>query len=209
MKRISKAKSKIVKSLSFCKICAIITLMLLISINSNAQQDERKGFILGLGIGPGVLNYKLKVDRGNYSIHYNRVKKLPVMSNFKIGYAPNENLAIYWTAKVSWFRSEKIQEEPRDIMVSGVAGIGVTYYLKEEAPSVYFNGGVGYSTFSALSLEDDLSNNHMGFGFSAGAGYEFAKHWSGEVNIAIGSPGKEEFTYQVTALAITFNYLLY
>lgn len=171
-----------------------------------AQNGMRKGFILGIGVGPGFIKYRGEYENfGLISIGEEK-SRLTVMSDFKIGYAPNDNLAIYWMSKVSWFNRETSFD--KELTISGVAGLGASYYLNSEFPSLYFNGGVGYSTWGTLDFPQGNST-YLGLGFVIGAGYEFAKHFSVEGNISWGRPNEDFFSYNVYAFRITLNYLLY
>jgi hypothetical protein len=128
------------------------------------------------------------------------------MSDFKIGYAPTDNLAIYWMSKVAWF-NEEINFDDKTLHINDVGGLGASYFFNKSAPSPYFNGGIGYPTFTPLYGEDMI--NYSGLGISAGAGYEFASHWSAEANFTYGKPSYEEAYINIAALRLTVNYLLY
>ena len=74
----------------------------------------------------------------------------------------------------------------------GVGGVGLTYFLTEDAPSLFV----------------DL----------AGAGYEFKKNWTAEVDYSFGSPSDDESLFgekfleaEVTGatLGVTINHIWY
>ena len=73
-------------------ILLIFTVLFLGSINSvQAFDGERKGFIIGLGVGTGFTSIS---DWEEY--------KFGFQTDFKIGFAPSNSLTIYYNSKVSW-----------------------------------------------------------------------------------------------------------
>src|SRR5680860_351446 len=100
MKALSEKSKQKGKAMGLVKPATIlIFFLLIISSFSNAQQYEpqnieRKGFFLGVGLGPGIISYKGGYKNNNSS--FERQNKITFMSDFKIGYAPTDNLAIYW-----------------------------------------------------------------------------------------------------------------
>jgi len=206
MKTTAKTHCK-VTSLSLLKTAFLVLICLCTSAFSYAQKNERKGFFLGIGIGPGVVAYKTSFTGFDFLSEKN--SKVTFMSDFKIGYAPTDQLAIYWTSKVAWFNSDFLSEE-NNLAINGFGGVGASYFLETIAPAFYFNGGIGYATWSVLNTENaDASINTFGLGLSAGVGYEFASHWSAEANLTFGKPKDGDFTVNTTAVRFTINYLLY
>ncbi len=116
-------------------------------------------------------------------------------TDFKIGYAPTNTLAIYYDNKVSWFGITNAIGEDVTI-ASGLTALGVTYFFKPDAPSSFVSGGVGVSSW-ALPLEDNPPDPWSGFGLFVGGGYEFAKHWSTEINLIWGNPSDEESGFKL------------
>ena len=204
---ISRAREK---ALQLIQPAILMVIILLSGFNiSNAQQYEnqyfeRKGFFLGLGLGPGLISYKRGYENNNSS--FDRQNKITFMSDFKIGYAPTDHLAIYWMSKVAWFNLDRNFED-KNLYINGLGGIGASYFVNKSAPSPYFNGGIGFSTFMPLIENDGV--NFTGLGISAGAGYEFVSHWSAEINFTYGKPSYEGSYINIAALRLTVNYLLY
>jgi len=161
-----------------------------------ALDGKRKGFIIGIGAGGGLASYKSKVElsSGN-DFEGDRMNKFGIMTDFKLGYAPSNQVAIFWTSKVAWF-SQKIEGDPRFgiedqsfIIANGMGGLGFAYYLQPDGPSLYLTGGLGFSSW-ATPFEEG-SEASYGLGLSLGAGLEFSKHWSIEGNLVLGSPDEE------------------
>lgn len=49
---------------------------------------KRKGFIIGIGIGPGLTSFSQSLKFGGSRVTSDRLNKMSFMSDFKIGYAP-------------------------------------------------------------------------------------------------------------------------
>ncbi len=142
---------------------ALFVSALILASQLSAFDGQRKGFILGGGIGGGSLSLGMDVYHVNTGVF---------ATNFIIGYAPSASLEIYYTNNISWF------SDGGENNYLGVTGAGVTKYLKREGKGLYICGGIG------LSVRTLYSNT--GFGALAGIGYDVAKHWriQGEVMFA-------------------------
>jgi hypothetical protein len=124
---------------------------------------ERKGFILGIGAG-GAL-HRLP-ERGVTGDTLDR-SAFAFGTDFKIGYAPTDQLLIYYSAKAGFTQAA-------DYDAVGVSGFGVTYMTRPTAPSFFVSGIAGEGGRATLDLRDWRD----GRGFAVGAGYEFKRHWS-------------------------------
>jgi hypothetical protein len=132
-------------SLFLLKSTFLLMLCLLSTSFSYAQKNERKGFFLGIGIGPGLVSYDAISFNGS-RFGTEKENKFTFMSDFKIGYAPTHQLALYWTSKVAWFKTSSAFSEDENLTINGLGGLGVSHFLKDVAPSPYFNVGVGYAS---------------------------------------------------------------
>lgn len=143
------------------KTCAVVLLSLLVlSSQAMAFNGQRKGFILGGGLGAGWLNYQ------EPGFEFNRFSGA---GNFKIGYAPSNTLEIYFTDNVHVFNYGGVS------FGIGVGGIGVTKYLNPKGNGFFVFGGVGMGLFMVL---ESGGGSNSGLGLIGGVGYDFAKHWS-------------------------------
>ncbi|MHB9031217.1 MAG: hypothetical protein ACYC9O_20815, partial [Candidatus Latescibacterota bacterium] len=157
--------------------------------SSRAWDGERRGFILGFGLGSGLTSYVQTVETGGVSLEGDRENVVPIASNFLIGYAPTNQWQIFYTNKASWFGFENVLDE--DITIAhGVGGIGVARYFAEYSPSFFLSGSVGLSTWDA-PFEEDFET-WTGFGVSLGWGYEFASHFQVENSFSWGRPEEDE-----------------
>lgn len=148
------------------RTCAVLLLSLLVlSSQVMAFNGQRKGFILGGGLGAGWLNYQ------EPGLEFNKVGGA---GNFKIGYAPSNSLEIYFTDNVHVFNYGGAS------FAVGVGGVGVTKYLKPEGTGFFVFGGAGMGMFMVL---ESGGGSNTGFGVIGGIGYDFAKHWNIQADV--------------------------
>lgn len=179
-----------------------ISLVLIICAASDisAMDGERKGFILGFGIGPAITSFTQTVAYQGQEVTSDRENKFGLGTDFRIGYAPSNHLMIYYTNKVTWLSMENVLNEDVTI-VNGVGLLGVSYYFEPESPSLYLTGTLGTSTWGDY---EELGDAWSGFGIGAGVGYEIARYWSVEGNIIYGNPGDSEMGVDVNTDALGF-----
>jgi len=165
--------------------------MLLITYSNLYSFDgERKGFILGGGIGAGFLSNSEIENRAVF------------VTNFKIGYAPSNTLEIYYLSNVSWWGVDDIT------FTSGLSAIAATFYLDNTTETGWFvTGGLGLSAFSA-PFEPDLESS-SGFGLIAGGGYEFSSHWNVELDLKYSSISNGGPDLNIFEVLITINVLAF
>lgn len=188
-----------------------IVILMLMAITALAFDGQRKGFILGGGLGFGMTSYTQSLKQGGISITSDRENKGAFNTDFRIGYAPSEQVAIYYVSKVAWFSITNAYDDKVTI-ASGAGGLGCTYYLKTITPTWFLTGGIALASWS-LPFEDNAPDPWQGLGLYGGAGYEFARHLSLELDLVYGKPDTQE--HGVTASAntlsvmFTFNALAY
>jgi len=85
-------------------VCALIG----VATDALAWDGQRQGFVLGFGLGPGLSTFTQTIEYMGMSETSDRENKLALNTDFKIGYAPNNLLQIYWMSKVSWFGLENV-----------------------------------------------------------------------------------------------------
>lgn len=184
-----------------------LTLSLIFGITKEglAFDGNRKGFIIGIGVGPGYTTFSQTFKSSSSTNTSDRQKMRTFMSDFRIGYAPSNLLQIYWMSKVSWFKL-KISPDDDVILANGFGGVGATYSFNSTGPSPFVTGGVGFSTW-AFPFEQG-TETMIGFGAIAGVGYEFARHWSVEFDLMLGQPSTRESGAELTTNALSFKLTL-
>ncbi|OGC87987.1 MAG: hypothetical protein A2142_02080 [candidate division Zixibacteria bacterium RBG_16_48_11] len=113
------------------------------------------------------------------------------MTDLKIGYAPTEQVEIYYSSKVSWF---SVGDGDAVIFAYGFGSAAISYYFQPQSPTFYVSGGLGVATLSD-PFEDDPETS-SGFGLFAGGGYEFARHYAVEFDLMYGLPKDQGITFK-------------
>jgi hypothetical protein len=182
-----------------------LVIVMLTGISAQAFNGQRKGFILGGGLGFGMTSYTQTLKQGSISITSERENKGAFNTNFQIGYAPSDQVAIYYVSKVAWFSMTNAYDDEVTI-ASGAGGLGLSYYQKPVAPSLIFTGGIAVSSW-ALPFEDDAPDPWQGFGIYGGIGYEFARHVSAELDLVYGKPDTKEdgVTASANVISVMFT----
>jgi len=169
---------------------------LILPAGSWASDSQRKGFILGGGLGAGGMT-----DTSSYSGEGWTWHSFATAVNIKAGYAPTKSLELYLIGSGFVIGGQSWE-------FIGVAGVGLTKYLSRNGTGLYFSGGLGISFFN---WEHPIRDPSMGFLFSAG--YNLSKHLSLQCDIihARLSMHTEMFRNWEDAwgFGVTLNYLVF
>ena len=208
----------------FSMPCAFV-LSLVVSIAFGTTQEaqaQRKGFILGFGIGPGQTYINQSQNGLGLDRTYAKMKTA-LATDFKIGYAPSERLALHWFSNTTWFRagdvsffdrgSGRVEKKQSVIALSGVGGLGVTYFGGPMPSAHYVKAGVGVSTWAYPFLDREGEGATYGLGLLLGFGREFAKHWTMDVDSFWGRSTDDvagiDIANNTFSLKVTMGFLLY
>ena len=172
-------------------ISAIAASLLTIS-SAQAFDDQREGFLVGLGAGLSLVNSEVAT--------YDETS-LGFATSFKIGYGFSNQFLLYYVNNVSFFG----QDYSNDTFTTGGSSIGASYYFDENSP-YYALGSIGLGSFGNFSS----GNGEIGSTFSIGAGYEYSPHILLEgvfehVNV-------DDYSYNgasTNSLRFTINYMWY
>lgn len=137
-------------------IPAITALML--TTNVQAFDDNKEGFILGLGIGASSI--KTDIVGGDS-------RDSALATSLKLGYGLNEQLTVYLGAIGDAYKYDGKGKSVN----TALTGIGIDYYFDANKP-YYVTGMIGASTITDLQKSKDQT----GYGFLVGAGYEITDH---------------------------------
>ena len=151
-------------------------ILMLAVADSASAQVERKGFIIGFGLGAARVT--TSVSEGSITVSLNETA---VSTDFKIGYAPNDQLLIYWSSDVA-FRSPPSELDSDGIFFSGLGGIGATYFLDPGENSFLLTASIGRAVDGEIGT-DGSSGSTSGTGLAIGGGYEFTGHWLVDVDL--------------------------
>ena len=188
-----------------CLLVAVCLLPVLVE-TAEAWDGYRRGFFLGFGAGPGFTSYT-DTEGG---IKSSRQSQTTICTDLRLGMGLNDVLLLSWTNRVSWIKPMDETGE-RETVGHGVTVIGMSAFMKRRAPSPYVTLGVGYSLWGTPF--EKAARVRYGFGFSAGAGYEFTSHMSLEGNFLWGRPKGEvsgaDLETNVLTAEVTLNLLFY
>jgi hypothetical protein len=157
---------------------------------------QRKGFILGLGIGFGGMSLNANSFLGS-----GEVTRSAFITDFRIGYAPSNTFEIYYVSKVFWWG------ESGWTLIHGLSSIGFSTYLnKETETGLFLTTGVGVSTVDAPF---ENVNPSYGLGLFGGLGYEFVRHWTFEVDLLYSYISDVGVDLRLFGLGLTISGLIY
>jgi hypothetical protein len=185
------------------RFAMVFTLTTLMAVGAAAFDGQRRGFILGGGLGFGMTSFTQTIEGGGISITSDRENEGAFMTDFRIGWGANEQTEIYYASKVSWFGITNVNDDDVTI-ANGIGGIGFTHSLKYDVPTWFVTGGIGLATWS-LPLEDNAPDAWNGFGLFAGMGYEFSKHYCFEFDLIYGNPGDSDGGVKVSSSALSLK----
>ena len=150
----------------------------------------REGWFGGIGIGGHATSF----DLDNYT------SKQGIASSLKLGYNFTEQWAVHYTRNAAWYSAFK------DNYVSGIMGIGATYYFLPKQETWYTSVVVGVGDHLNLDKETSVT----GTALMGTVGYEFAAHWQAEASLMYTDiEDKNDVTLKTTSLQFTINYSWY
>jgi hypothetical protein len=137
-------------------VLATIVVTIFIAANAVAFDGNRKGFILGGGIGPAYwwnLGYARSHATGG------------VETELRIGVGITEHFLLYYSGKSYWSSGKWLMQP----------SMASNFYCISPLPDLYLTAGIGMSQKFAL---EEGSSPDNGAGFFAGFGYELIKHFA-------------------------------
>nr|MBN2277733.1 hypothetical protein [candidate division Zixibacteria bacterium] len=172
-------------------ICLIL-MVLMLGAGANAFDGNRKGFVLGGGLGFGPV---AKVTHDDYEV----LNKSGLAMDFLIGYAWDEqNMIVFLRDGVIY--NEKSIWDTDITLAQGFSGVGYFHYFGPVGKSFYIVGGLGFQDWT--SLESNVDSNDVGAGLLIGCGYEFVRHVQVHGSLSFGKSSDPLFDYNHTQLQI-------
>ena len=163
---------------------------LLLMTNANAFDDNKEGFILGLGVGASSV--KTTYTGGSS-------RDTGFSTSIKLGYGINEQLIAYIDAAGDLYK----YNDKGDRVNTAMTGIGLDYYINQNSP-FYVTGMVGFASVNKLKKAKDQT----GYGFLVGAGYEITDHITLQADyMKINTDDK--LNADTDAIRFTVNYTWY
>jgi hypothetical protein len=181
-------------------LTASFLLIGLVATTADAFDGNRKGFVLGGGLGGGSAGIKQELTGFGVSLESDRETQGAFVSDFRIGGGFNEHWMLYYDNQVWWISTEDALGS-NETFTFGIGLVGVSYYFTADAPSWYLLGTVGVASWGTT---DEFASS-AGFGLSGGVGFEFASHWSVEGVVGWGKPEETDGGVELTTDAIVFS----
>lgn len=173
----------------------IIMLIVLMASSAFAFDGQRKGFVLGGGLGMSPA-FKWEADvlvfdplSGFYIANIDE-SNAGVGLNLVIGYAWDENNMVVYEGNVAGSNSDFFNQT----ITQGFNGATWYHYFGNEMSKQFFSTvGLGLYQFDG----ENFDYNDPGFGLLLGGGYEFSRHWQVGLYISSGktSSGGTDFTH--------------
>jgi hypothetical protein len=167
-----------------------------------AFDGHRKGFVIGIGVGPGLTSYtqELKAELTSFSETIADESKTAVVTDFKLGGGVSDQFLLYYENRVSWFGTK--DAAGTDFLVAHAIGLlGASLYLRPASPSPYVLMSVGTSAW--VTIVESQTNSAVGPGMSAGVGYEFKRGWAAEATVNWGRPKDTTGGMDLTTTAVS------
>ena len=150
-------------------------------------QAQRSGFIIGGGLGPGLVSYSSDPDRES---------EIGVAFDFHIG-GVIDSVELYYVVKGTYLN---IYEADADIL-SAVQGLGFSYPLNSKFS---INGGIGFGMWNR-----GTDTNADGVGFFAGGRYLLSESgsWGLGFDFTYGEPFGSDVDFNALGAQLTINVL--
>lgn len=177
-------------------LSAVLISVLVLGASIFAFDDNRKGFMVGVGGGYQSLSIGSFSDAG-------------IATSFKIGGGITEKFSLYYVNNVSFYSdsvygisgSSLVLLDDSTLAGAGVSGIGATYYFSDAPRSPYILGALG---LSAIRYFEYSGLDEVGTGFMIGGGYAW-NHVHVELTY-LSATGFDNFA-DTSSVQFTVNYL--
>jgi len=189
-------------------ICFLVLIVLANVQVAYAFDDNRQGFLIGLGVGYHNIDIDFKYNGSNIASQ----SENGIATSFKIGGGFTNQFLLYYVRNSSWYNAPYYDGfTTSDITYTiGLTGIGATYYLSPTSPSVYFLGAIGAGDISAPF--ESGAKPDTGSAFMIGGGYEASKHIQYELTLLttnIDSQDDSQLKLETSSIQATINYMWY
>lgn len=194
-------------------LCLVVSLAAMAGFAkpSLAFNGQRRGFVLGLGLGPAFRYMSSAYSTSESPVYFDSSISLvrasrrssgygpALATDFRIGLGFTNRILIYYDNRVSWSGTGN------GLAGDGLSSAAIAYYFKDAHPSVYLTGGVGSAGWARLYYDGRSSRGYTGLGFFGGAGYEMSKRFNLEGSISYAVPSYEYGSTRVTSTIVGFR----
>lgn len=168
------------------------------SVDAWGFDGQRKGFVLGGGVGWGITSFTV---HGGWHTESGPFNYWSFVGGFKIGHAPSNQIEMVYSNKVSFFSaSDPVLMESA---LHGLHTATVNYYFRPDGPGFFIGGGLGVASLALITEVDE--EIWTGLAFHVGGGFGFSKHSAVAADLAYGLPRDRESgeDYRIVSLSIT------
>ena len=178
-------------------LLGIVLLSILMTASASGFDGNRKGFVLGGGLGFSPLAKYSFVDPIFNTGLTIEEEKTGVALQFVIGYGWDEQNLIVYEGNVVGYCSDYINKS----MAQGFNGASWFHYYGLPGKSIYTTVGLGFYVFDV----EDFDANDPGIGVLLGVGYEFSKHWQFGCNLGFGKTSDHGVDFEHTHISVMFS----
>ncbi|RAP30746.1 hypothetical protein DID78_02235 [Candidatus Marinamargulisbacteria bacterium SCGC AG-343-D04] len=186
-----------------------------VNIQGKVFDKNRKGFIVGLGVGGHSTKLITRFDRvttsfidGKFSMVTDGTKSntesiFGVFSSVKIGYGFTNQFLVYYLRDAAWYSINNTKQ------ASGIMGIGTSYYFKPDSQTFFVSLGLGLGDQTYV---DTSTEPRFGSAICVGLGFEFKPRLSLETKFLKNlTKDKDLWNYEneVDSFSMSLNYLWY
>jgi hypothetical protein len=169
---------------------------------------QRKGFIWALGVGAGHTSYLSENPFVDPDSRSDRQNHRTLITDFRLGYALNPRLLLYYQNKVSWFRIEQLSafsssETESVLTITGLMGVGVSYTPASFPQAIMLHGSAGLSVFRVFRDSDFPK----GPAASLGVSYAVSPRAVLDFDVIYGKPGENFTTINTRTFALSLTRL--
>jgi hypothetical protein len=174
--------------------------LLLFAHSASGFDGERKGFVLGGGLGFAPVAEWTR-DYGQYS---NRDNQASLGLHIIVGHAWDDHNMIVYEGNATAFRQREQDVIPfpdeelpsllanDDVLGQGFNGAAWYHYYGEPGRTMFSTVGFGLYVFD----HDSRLDSDPGYGVLFGGGYEFSRHWQAGAYFSFGETEREGEAYK-------------
>ena len=160
---------------------ALLLGMVLMSVwasPASAFDDSRSGFVLELGLGPGVCpssSWLYSYETGDQVAYREEDTRFALHTRFRIGGGLSKQWMVAYVYDVAWSNDALTGPGDWNLTANALSGIALTRFLQPEAPSWLIEAAAGFASVEQL---EENPFDETGPGMQLTVGVETATHWT-------------------------------
>lgn len=174
----------------------LLLIGILLPVSSHAFDGQRKGFVLGFGVGYSPI-MRLAIDESGAG----RTEQGLSLA-FPIGYAWNNRNMLIWEGAPNYYW---VDLNGTSQGMQGVWTLRWYHYFSDQRQTTFTTIGLGKSRFALCNKPV----NDAGLGVVAGGGYQLIPHIQAGLYIAVGFGSFEGESYTHTTISLLITAVAY